>query len=224
LTYCARYENFRSELDCWGCLTENQCTAFDVTTDFIDQQKQIGHGPAQKSDLVKPRKKFAPYTKEERAKRLKAVSKYYFEFGKGGVEIAEILKVDKNTVYSDLRKLHSEFASQNPGLLDEYTKFQVRLQLQRSRLVEQLSQAKSIRIKLWIERQIAALDEKLCRMSLKFYDAGTKNLSMAAANINNYAEKNNLNYRVIDLMQLLKVSPQARQSYQTVSRREGLAL
>ncbi|MGI0048744.1 MAG: hypothetical protein ACREAW_04315, partial [Nitrososphaera sp.] len=65
-------------------------SGFDIDPEFINESS--------KTNLVKPRKKFAPYTKAERLKRRKEVYRLHFELGVPAIRIADMMNVDKNTI------------------------------------------------------------------------------------------------------------------------------
>jgi hypothetical protein len=69
-----------------------------VSREFIEENRRL--------NLVKPRKKFVPYTKVERVRRRKEVYRLHFELGIHAVKIAEMMKVDKNTVNNDIQLLY----------------------------------------------------------------------------------------------------------------------
>lgn len=81
-------------------MTEESSAGFDVSPDFIEENKKI--------NLVRPRKKFAPYTKAERLKRRKEVYRLHFELGIPAIRIADMMNVDKNTVNNDIQLLYRE--------------------------------------------------------------------------------------------------------------------
>src|SRR2546422_11258808 len=97
----------------------------NVSPEFIEENKTI--------NLVKPSKKFSPFTRAERAKRRKEVYRLHFEKGLPALRIAEMMQVDKNTIYDDIRLLYRELSKENDGIefSDFYNKQNTRLELQR---------------------------------------------------------------------------------------------
>lgn len=83
---------------------EDSQAPFDVNQDFIEENKKM--------NLVRPRKKFAPYTKIERTKRRNEVYRLHFEKGIPALRIAEIMHVDKNTINNDIQTLYREAGKQ----------------------------------------------------------------------------------------------------------------
>lgn len=52
---------------------------------------------------MKHRHKFAPFTRSQRRKRRAEVYKLHFEHGMPATRIAEMIKVDRNTINNDLK-------------------------------------------------------------------------------------------------------------------------
>ena len=56
----------------------------------------------------KHKQKFAPFTRSQRRKRRIEVYKLHFEHGVPATRIAELMKVDRNTIDNDLKILYRE--------------------------------------------------------------------------------------------------------------------
>jgi hypothetical protein len=186
---------------------------FEINQDFIEENKRIN------LNLVRPRQnykhKFAPFTRSQRRKRRMEVYKLHFERGMPATRIAELMKVDRNTINNDLKILYSEALSDyNPdmSLADILQKQLVRLETQRDRLCLYLSDAKDINSKIAIERLITDIDykligaiEKVRHNSGRFWDEITKKA-------NKLAEANKLGIRYTSLFELREISTDSRKS------------
>jgi len=79
---------------------------FEINQGFIEENKKIN------LNLVRPRQnnrqKFAPFTRSQRRKRRMEVYKLHFEHGVPATRIAELMKVDRNTINNDLKILYRE--------------------------------------------------------------------------------------------------------------------
>jgi hypothetical protein len=218
LTQCYKHQHWDNNRDCWQCLTESQGTAFDVTGDFIEEQKQASI-KLQGNDLAKP-SKFSPYTKAQREKRRKEVARLHFEKGVPGVKIAELMKVDKNTIYADLRAIYLELTEPGVTVYDSLTRFHVRLEMQRARLEEYLSKERDIQTKLMIERQLTDIESKLLQAYSKIHNEQLRVWIDAGERINKYFEEKKIDNRVLTLGQLVSVSPRVLDSVLKVLRKE----
>lgn len=220
MTQCPKHNHWSYESDCWQCFKESNSTAFDITSDFIEEQRKAAD-KIQGTNIVKP-SKFSPYTRAEREERRKEVARLHFEKGMPGIRIAEAMKVDKNTIYSDLRAIYRELARPGNSTAEAYDRFYVRLEMQRARLEDYLSKENDIQTKLMIERQLADIESKLLRAEERIYDNANKIRSAVADQINKYCEENKLDYRVLNLQELLKISSGGWKSFMTVLRKERI--
>jgi lipopolysaccharide assembly outer membrane protein LptD (OstA) len=136
---------------------------FEINQEFIEENKKINlnlvkHGQNRK-------RKFAPFTKSQRRKRRMEVYKLHFEHGVPATRIAELMKVDRNTINNDLKILYrqalKDYSPDDMSLDDILQKQLLRLETQRDRLGLYLTDAKDINNKIAIERLIADIDFKL---------------------------------------------------------------
>ncbi len=186
----------------------------NLKQDHLDEDKQSN------SDLVKPRRnprnKFAPYTQSQRRLRRSEVYKLHFEHGMPATRIAEIMKVDRNTINNDLKVLYQKALNDyNPDnmSLDEIVEKQlVRLETQRDRLGLYLCDVKDINSKISIERLIADVDFKLIGAIEKVNHNSSRFLDEILKGVNKMAEINNIRLRYTSLFELQKISLDSRKS------------
>jgi hypothetical protein len=186
----------------------------EINEEFIEENKKINlnlvrHGQNSKH-------KFALFTKSQRRKRRMEVYKLHFEHGVPATRIAELMKVDRNTVNNDLkilyRKALNDYNPDDMSLDDILQKQLLRLETQRDRLCLYLSDAKDINNKIAIERLIADIDfkligaiEKVSHNIGRFWDEIIKE-------INRIAEEKKLDIRYTSLFELHKISIDSRES------------
>ena len=60
-----------------------------------------------KQEGVENEKEGGPYTKDERTKRQNEVARLHFEYGYSAVKIAGMMRVNRNTINSDIKYLYS---------------------------------------------------------------------------------------------------------------------
>jgi hypothetical protein len=186
---------------------------FGISPEFIEEGR--------KHNLVKPRKKFAPYTKAQRRKRRSEVYKLHFELGIPALRIAEIMHVDKNTIYNDLQTLYQEVTEDQDkiGYSEFFTKQLVRLETQRTRLLSYLENTKDIEKKLSIERMIADIDFKLATATLKVAHASEEFYDAVIEKTNKMAAANKLNHRYTTFSELIKISQKSREKLDGIIER-----
>jgi hypothetical protein len=186
---------------------------FGVSPEFIEE--------GIKRNLGKPRKKFAPYTKAQRRKRRSEVYRLHFEQGMPALRIAEIMQVDKNTIYNDLQILYQEVAAEQEKI--SYTEFfskqLVRLEAQCNRLLSYLENTKDIEKKLSIERMIVDIDFKLATAALKVAQAPEQFYDAVVEKTNKMAAANNLDHRYTTFRELIKISKKSREKLDGIIER-----
>jgi len=114
-------------------------------------------------------KKGGPYTKNQQEKRRNEVYRLHFEFGYPAQKIAEILKVNRNTVNSDINFCYSQLASdwEHHDAKKLIVKQLERFELQRSRLYEELEKCTTLPEKITVEKLILDIDQKISQIATK---------------------------------------------------------
>ena len=110
----------------------------NVSEDFIETNKKF------KPDTR--RKKGGPYTKQEIIDRKNEVYRLHFEYGYSARKIADLMKVNRNTVNGDIDYWYSKIV-ENFNTFDPSYAIMINLQrldIQRSRLREQLEVSQEI--------------------------------------------------------------------------------
>jgi len=187
---------------------------FEINQEFIEENKKINpnlvrHGQNHKQ-------KFAPFTKSQRRKRRMEVYKLHFEHGVPATRIAELMKVDRNTINNDLKILYHEalndYSPDDMSLDDILQKQLLRLETQRDRLGLYLSDAKDINNKIAIERLIADIDFKLIGAIEKVNHNTARFWEQIIKELNKTAQHEKLNGRYTSLFELRQISLDSRNS------------
>jgi len=165
-------------------------------------------------NIVKHRQKKAPYTKIQRKERRDEVYRLHFDTGMSATRIAEMMKVDRNTINNDLKILYRKAIKEyNPDMtLDDIVEKQLlRLETQRDRLGLYLFDAKDINSKLAVERLIAYIDFKVIGVIEKMDQNIVQHWNAVMEQVNKMAEKENLKTRFTSLFELYRISIDTRQ-------------
>lgn len=133
----------------------------DVSPEFVEENRGL---------KLCTTRQGGPYSRGQRRKRRSEVYRLHFEQGVPAIQIAELMKVNRNTINDDIRWLYEKMSADIEG--DEFkgyfTKQLVRIETQRTRLMSYLSEARDLDKKLVIERQLADLDFRLAAQIEKF--------------------------------------------------------
>ena len=190
------------------------------TFDFGVNQEFIQDNIKNKHNIVRHRQnnkqKFAPFTRSQRRKRRMEVYKLHFEHGVPATRIAEMMKVDRNTINNDLKILYKQSLDDyNPkdiSLDDILQKQLVRLETQRDRLCLYLCDAEDVNSKIAIERLIADIDFKLIGAIDKLNHNIERFWEEIIKQLNKIAEDKKMDVRYTSLFELRKISLDSRKS------------
>ena len=140
-------------------------------------------------------KKGGPYTKNEKMKRQNEVYKLHFEHGYSAVKISDMMKINRNTINSDINYWYSSLANEwNRYDIDSWYMKQVhRLESQRSRLFAELGKTGNTSGRLPIEKMILDIDTKIMNLITKSSGSANSIRNMSVAWINKWAKDNTVN-------------------------------
>jgi len=171
-------------------------------------------GETNKPNLVNPRQKFAPFTKIQRKERRNEVYRLHFDNGIPATRIAELIKVDRNTINNDLKILYNKAMkdyNSDMSYDDVINKQLVRLETQRERLLLDLCDSKEINNKITIERLIADIDFKIIGLMERLNQNIVQHSNEVIEHINKIAEKEKFKTRYTNLFEMYRISLDTRQ-------------
>ena len=123
-----------------------------------------------KQERVQNDKDGGPYTKDERTKRQNEVARLHFEYGYPAVRIAEMMKVNRNTINSDIRYLYSGIKEELRQNTENFALKQIaRLEAQRTRIVKQITEDNRTENSIKQEKLLLDLDSKINELLLAFH-------------------------------------------------------
>ncbi len=132
-----------------------------------------------------------------------------FDVGLSATEIAEAMKINRNTINDDIRMLYKEVIKEAPEYFEYFCKQMARLESQ-SRVLSYLFHTDSVENKIAIERLVADIDFRMLNSATKveynsvtFWDKVKQTYNLVAA-------KKGLDYRTATLFVLMKISTLAR--------------
>ncbi len=182
-------------------MEESLDAPIDVTAEFIEQNKR-----SNSKDMTK--REGGPYPKAERDKRMQEVYKLHFEYGYSARKISELMKVNRNTIngdinywYSKIYKNHNIFNPENVIILNLE-----RLEIQRSRLREQLDKAKTFQERLALERMIYDIDCKILHTYNKLAESARRIWDFSTERLNKWMKDNKKEERYMTLFDKIAVS------------------
>ncbi len=158
-------------------------------------------------------KKGGPYTKQEQEKRRDEVFKLHFEYDYSATQISEMLKINRNTINSDVSFLYSKLRSEtnevySERLLDRQFS---RLESQRVRLRKELDNDITLQERLQVEKIIFDLDSKISSLSIKMATADQKIFDVSTKFINNWMEEHNKEDRYMSFGSIFTIPEKSRE-------------
>ena len=161
--------------------------------------------------LAEPIKKGGPYTKKEQEERRSEVYRLHFEYGYSGRKIADLMKVGRNTINSDIDFWYSKIVDRTNLFNPEYAVLinLERLENQRTRIREQLDKTKSFQEKNTLDRFIFDIESKILNTNLRLANSNQRVYNLATEKMNNWLEENNHKVRYMTLFDKVSVSKKA---------------
>jgi len=158
-------------------------------------------------------KKGGPYTKQQQEKRRDEVFKLHFEYGYSATQISEMLKINRNTINSDVSFLYSKLRGEmNEESYDNWLDKQfTRLESQRVRLRKELDNEITLQERLQVEKMILDLDSKISSLSIKIATTNQKTWDRYIEMINNWMKENNREDRYMTFGSLYTIPKKSRE-------------
>jgi len=177
-----------------------------VTDEFIQQNSEY-------PKIKKRSKSGGPYSKNEKDVRREEVRRLHFDYGYSGRKIAELMKVNRNTVNGDVDYLYSKIRKDaniiNPGKTAAL--YLGQLNIQRARLREQLDKVTSNSERMAIERLIYDITSKIIHSFQKLADSEYRVHKRSTILMNDFMEKNDNPNRYVSYYDTISVSQKAQE-------------
>jgi len=158
-------------------------------------------------------KKGGPYTKQEQEKRRDEVFKLHFEYGYSATQISEMLKINRNTINSDVSFLYSKLRDEmNEESTDNWLDKQfTRLESQRVRLRKELDNDITLQERLQVEKMILDLDSKISSLSIKIATTNQNTWDECIEWINDWMKEHNQEDRYMSFGSLYTIPKKSRE-------------
>lgn len=158
-----------------------------ISPEFIEENKKL----VTTSKI--PGKKGGPYSKVQRIQRRQEVFRLHFELGYPVTRIAQMMKVNPNTVTSDINVLYRQLSKEWDSYdIEAWLMKQThRLEMQRTRMLEELKKAKSTQDKLAVEKMLFDIDTHVMNTAVKIWQKNETDFQSAANVLNDFLDKQN---------------------------------
>jgi len=169
-------------------------------------------------------KKGGPYTKQEIIDRKNEAYRLHFEYGYSARKIADLMKVNRNTVNGDIDHWYSKIV-QNFNMFDPAYAVMINLQrldIQRSRLREQLDKTETFQEKLALERLMLEIDSKILNTYNKLTNSARNLLDYSTERMNDWMKKTKKDDRFLTLFDRISVSGKAIEKIDKIIKQDRL--
>ena len=175
-----------------------------VTDEFIQQN-------AEHAKIKKPSKSGGPYSKDDRDARREEVRRLYFDYGYSARKIAELMKVNRNTINGDVEYWYSQIVKNSDNLNPRKMArlYIEQLHSQKTRLREQLDKVTSNSERIAIERLIYDITCKTLHTFQKLADSKYTVDKKALELFNEYLIKKKFSYRYVSYPEVISASNKA---------------
>ena len=172
-----------------------------VTHAFIEECKKL-------SQTISKTKRGGPYSKKDKKTRRDEVFKLHFEYGYSARKISDIMKINRNTINSDVSFWYSRIRLdyEKVSLDDLLNKQFFRSESQRARLRNDLDLALTVQERLPVEKMILELDSKVSVLIFKLMGSTLSAHNTSIHFINDWMEKNNFKNRYMSVEDLYSLS------------------
>jgi len=172
-----------------------------VSKEFINENQKC------KTRSKPGKNKGGPYNKTDRQARRIEVYRLHFEYGYSALKISELMKINRNTINGDIQYWYKKTVKNWKDVSPEFLVVRniERLELQRTRLVEQLEKTKTFQEKLATERMILDVESRILQTQLKLSDSAEKIQKLTTKWLNEWMKKNNRKERYISYGDMMRV-------------------
>lgn len=162
-----------------------------IPQEFLDENKKD-------NKIFFENKKGGPYSKVEKFVRRQEVFRLHFEQGLPAFKIAQMLDVNRHTVENDIRFWFAKLVKEWKYSRIEawFMRQMYRFEAQRTRLIQTLEKQTNFKEKMVIERLIFDIDAREAQLFLNLQKNEESLFDNASHLINDFAEKQNLKFRV----------------------------
>lgn len=160
--------------------------------------------------MPKSFKRGGPHSKDDRETRRNEVYRLHFEYGYSARKIAELMKVNRNTINGDIDYWYSQFVKKHAQLDPSFSiaKHIEILEIQKSRLREAID--KTPREQVAMERLLFDIDSKILQIRMKIFESSVTVHDLATKWLNDWMKKNKKDGRYITWFDIIKVSQKAQ--------------
>jgi len=158
--------------------------------------------------MPKSEKSGGPYPAHAKKARRIEVFRPHFDYGYSARKIAEMIKINRNTINSDITYWYSQLQKEDSkvSVEDWINKMLYRLETKRTRLMERLDKATSLEDFLILEKMLFEIDNKIVQIVIKIQNTNQSIFDRTTNMFNNWLEEHGYKERYVLWGQTLRVT------------------
>ena len=159
-----------------------------ISEEFLAQERQQQLGQT----MPKSSKKGGPYPVHVKKMRRDEVFRLHFDYGYSARKIADMLKINRNTINSDIAYGYSRLKKEDDktSIEDWINKMVYRLETKRTRLMERLDKAESLDDFILLEKMLYEVDIKIVQIMMKMQTTQQATYDITTKIFNKWLEQN----------------------------------
>lgn len=172
----------------------------------------------------RPRKRGGRYTKRQKIARQQQVLELYVQRGYSVSKIAELLQVNRNTISNDIKKIDEDLTIQyEKGYASTFVMKQIhRMEVSRSRLIDELEKQTDIKIKLVIEKQVFEIEKWIAATVSRVNNLNQEVIARSTDMANSMAEEYNIHLRWLSPTEALVVTKETYEKINAIIKKDKI--
>jgi len=168
--------------------------------------------------MPKSEKNGGPYPIQAKKTRRDEVFRLHFDYGYSARKIADMLKINRNTINSDITHWYSQLQKEDSAVSveDWINKMIYRLETKRTRLMERLDKATSLDDFLVLEKMLYEVDSKIVQIVMKIQNSNQSIYDRTTNMFNNWLEEHGYKERYVLWGQTLRVTSETSKKIKQV--------
>jgi len=175
---------------------------FLVQEEKEQQRQQLGQ------TMPKSKKTGGPYPIHTKKLRRDKVLHLHFDYGYSARKIADIMKINRNTINSDISYWYSQFQKEDDKVSanDWINKILYRFETKRVRLMEKLDKPIALHDFMLLEKMIFEIDTKIIQVAMKIHESNQSMYDITTKIFNKWLEEHGYKERYVLWGQTLRVT------------------
>jgi len=176
-----------------------------ISKDFINENK------SNLAQFVPKLRRAGPFSPHDREIRRNEVYRFHFEYGYSARKIAELMKINRNTINGDIQYWYAKVVNKAELMDPEYwiVRKLERLEIQRTRIREKLDKESKFENKIALERFLFDLESKILQIQLKLVDSSARHYVSSRTTFNEWLKQKGHTEQYLTLFDILRVSKDA---------------